>query len=362
MRGLTKKPITIMKILSPSALLALAAASQAQKLEWSVLPPLPDPHGFAAPVAGVARGALLVGGGANFPDKMPWEGGTKIWYDRVWVLDAPDGAWKEAGRLPRPLGYGVSVSVAEGVFCAGGADSQSHRAETFLLDLKEGKLDVRPLRDLPVACANMCGAVLGRTVFVAGGQAAPDSTSAFRCFWSFDLDHPDKGWAELDPWPGAGRILAVAAAADGSFFLCGGCSLAPDANGKATRTYLTDAYRFTPGKGWAQIPDLPRAAVAAPSPAPVIKGRTILVLGGDDGTKANFEPKTLHPGFPRGIMAYDTKTRQWGAAGEVPAPRATVPVVEWHGKFVIPNGEVRPGVRSPEVHVLAVKDEGTGDK
>ena len=32
-------------------------------------------------------GAILVAGGANFPDKKPWEGGKKVWYDTVFVLE-----------------------------------------------------------------------------------------------------------------------------------------------------------------------------------------------------------------------------------------------------------------------------------
>lgn len=70
--------------------------------EWSPLPPLPDAHGVAGAFAGVAGGALLVAGGANFPDGPPWQGGTKAWTDRIWVLDRPDGAWREAGRLTGP--------------------------------------------------------------------------------------------------------------------------------------------------------------------------------------------------------------------------------------------------------------------
>ena len=57
-------------------------------LVWKQLPPIPDREGFAGSYAGVSGNALLVAGGANFPDKRPWEGGTKIWYDRVFVLEA----------------------------------------------------------------------------------------------------------------------------------------------------------------------------------------------------------------------------------------------------------------------------------
>jgi hypothetical protein len=52
-------------------------------------------------------------GGANFPEKLPWEGGTKVWHDTVFVLEKPDAAWKVAGKLPRPLGYGASLSTKD---------------------------------------------------------------------------------------------------------------------------------------------------------------------------------------------------------------------------------------------------------
>jgi N-acetylneuraminic acid mutarotase len=63
----------------------------------------------------------------------------------------------------------------------------------------------------------------------------------------------------------------------------------------------------------------------------------------------DFKPVSGHPGFPRDVLAYDTERDVWTVAGEVPFSRATVPVVNWLGRFVIPNGEVRPRVRTPEV-------------
>src|SRR4051794_13907380 len=70
------------------AILALrltAPASFAAPLVWRPLPDLPDPLGLAGAFAGVSSGALLVAGGANFPNGMPWDGGAKVWQDRVWV-------------------------------------------------------------------------------------------------------------------------------------------------------------------------------------------------------------------------------------------------------------------------------------
>src|SRR5262245_7584845 len=103
--------------------LVLLAGSDARAGEWERLAPLPDKEGFAGSFAGVSNGTLLVAGGANFPDKKPWEGGTKRWTDTVFVLEKPDGQWKVAGKLPRPLGYGVAVTHGASIVCAGGSDA-----------------------------------------------------------------------------------------------------------------------------------------------------------------------------------------------------------------------------------------------
>ncbi len=146
-------------------------------------------------------------------------------------------------------------------------------------------------------------------------------------------------------------MLFAAAACDGSFFLLGGTALHAGKDGKPERDYLRDAYRYTPGRGWRRIADLPRASVAAPSPAPVIQGRVFL-LRGDDGTQVH-TPPGAHRGFPRDLMVYDPTTDAWSGAGDMPMANVVVPCVAWRGGFVIPNGEKKPGIRSPEVWTFA---------
>src|SRR5688572_828371 len=90
--------------------MAAALSCAGDGLKWKQLPPLPEPPGVAGAFAGVAQNALLVAGGANFPDKMPWEGGKKVWHDRIWLLDGPGGKWREVGKLSRSLAYGVTVT------------------------------------------------------------------------------------------------------------------------------------------------------------------------------------------------------------------------------------------------------------
>jgi N-acetylneuraminic acid mutarotase len=335
---------------SPAILLAMslaAAVSVSGATAWQPLPPLPDKMGFAGPFAGTHHGALLVGGGANFPDKLPWEGGTKIWYDTVFVLEQPDGAWRIAGKLARPLGYGVSLSTPRGIVCLGGSDAQRHYADAFWLRWENGALQFANLPALPRPCANFSGALIGNTIYVAGGIETPTSTNALKTFWALDLDAASPQWRELEPWPGPARMLATAAADRHAFYLFGGTALSGDAQGKPVREYLTDAYRYEPGQGWKRIANLPRPAVAAPTPAPVNAQGDLLVMGGDDGSLVSFQPLDRHPGFPKSILAYSPAKDTWTTAGELPIAHVTTTTVPWNGGWVMPTGEVRPGVRSP---------------
>ena len=325
----------------------IVAAAGAVLGEWNRLPNLPDKEGFAAPFAGVSNGVLLVAGGANFPDKKPWQGGTKVWYDTVFALDRPDGKWKVAGKLPRPLAYGVAVTHRNRVVCVGGSDSTRHYADAFRLEFAAGKVVTSPLPSLPAPVANACGALVGDTLYVAGGQRKPDATDTLKSVFAIDLAAAKPQWREVPPCPGGARMLSVAASFDGAFWLVGGVDLVRKGD-KAERRYLKDAYRYDPGKGWKRVADLPRPVTAAPSPAPA-DASGFCILGGDDGAHVGFTPPERHPGFSKTILRFAPKTQKWKEAGELPAPRVTVPLVVWNTLWVIPNGEARPGVRSPEV-------------
>lgn len=321
-------------------------------ITWSQLPPLPDALGVAAPFVGTSGGALLVAGGANFPGKMPWDGGQKVWHDEVYALDQTNGAWQLAGRLPRALAYGVAVSINGGVLCIGGSDAAGHHREVFELHWRHGRLETEPRDPLPLPLAQACGAVVGNTVYVACGATEPGEKTATNRVFALRYASKDLRWREVEAFPGQSRILPVAAAIGDTLYLAGGAALEPT-NGHVARVYLRDAWSFRPDRGWRRVADLPKPSVAAPSPAPGV-GSEFFVVGGDDGSLAGFQPVEKHPGFPKMILAYDAVKNLWRTNGETPAPRATVPVVRWQDRFVIPSGELRPGVRSPEVWTLRI--------
>lgn len=328
--------------------MSLTLAVSAADLKWSQLPSLPDARGFAGSFAGVSGGSLIVAGGTHFIDKMPWEGGTKLWYDTVFALDKPDGPWRVFGKLPKPNGYGVSITTPEGLVIAGGGNATEHFRAVFWLDNNVA------LAPLPKPCAFMSGCVLDDVLYIAGGIETPTATGALNTFWSLHLKKLGAQWQELPPCPGKPRILACMAAADGAVHLFSGAALHAGKDGKPEREWLNDAWRFKPASGWEKLPDMPRVAVAAPNPAPVIDSK-IFILGGDDGALANFEPKSKHPGFPRSILAFDVKSQAWSRAGDVPFSLVTTNAVLWRDQIIVPGGEARPGVRSPQVWAAPIK-------
>lgn len=330
----------------PWALAGCAHRSPLTK-RWSQLAPLPNPLGVAGAFAGVSGTSLLVAGGANFPNGLPWEGGRKVWHDTVYRLDAPIAAWTVAGKLQRPLGYGVSVSTPDGLICIGGSDAARHYPGTFRLHLTGNELRVEPLPSLPKPLANATGALVGQQILICGGSLEPAEKSALNQLWSLDLSRLSAGWRELPALPAEPRFLAIAASVGDGFYLFGGVGLTKKEPG-ITRVYLKDAWRYRTNSGWQRLADLPRPMAAAPSPAPVI-GNEILLLPGDDGSLAGFQPAAKHPGFPRRTLVYDLPQKLWREGGKASFAHVTTPCVNWQRRLVIPSGEIRPGVRSPAV-------------
>ncbi len=341
------KPIYLLTLLM-SLTLNNIFAQNTPTLTWNTLAPIPNPVGFAGSFAGVSNGALLVAGGANFPDGgAPWTGSVKAWHDDIYILEKPEGKWVLAGKLPYALGYGASVTWKNTLIILGGSSANGHHAEVWMLAYKAGKIEIKSLPALPYPIANTSAVLIGDVIYMAGGLKTPDAKVAEHNFWSMDLAAPQKSWRILESWPGAPRMLSVNGALNGAFYLFSGTSLT-DGN----RTYLKDAYKYTSATGWKRIADLPKSVTAAPSPAYTTGPAKLLIFGGDDGELAPQASvlKEKHPGFSKQIYSYDPVTDQWMMAGEIPgkAPVTTTLTI-WNGSIILPGGEIRPAVRTPNV-------------
>ena len=125
-----------------------------------------EPGAYRDSVLLNAGGALIVAGGANFPDKMPWDGGAKVWWGDIWVLEnfsrlTPSWVRDRTFKLPRRIAYGISVSLPEGVVCVGGQHDRGDGARV----LYRGR---RP------RLGAEAGLKAGDTIMKMGGTDTPD--------------------------------------------------------------------------------------------------------------------------------------------------------------------------------------------
>lgn len=355
MQGSTEQAMRCLVGIATSVVIH-AEALAGDAVEVTSLPALPDAHGFAGCFAGVLGDILLVAGGANFPDGvMPWNGGKKVWQDRIFALDLGDkkSTWRIVGTLPQVNGYGVSVQRKDELIFIGGGNLTENFSSVFSVRWDAEKITCTPWPALPMTCANACAVIWKNQIHVIGGLEKPDATTASTRHFTFDLSSTDATWKEAPPLPKHGLILATAGATENALWVIGGCSLSANAAGKPVRMYHPQTWTFD-GSAWVSGSDLPRCAVAAVSPAWQRDGE-LLVVGGDDGKQVGKDPEK-HQGFCRSMMRYDASTRTWieEAALDAVIP-VTAPAVMHRENYLLISGEIRPGVRTPNILQLTRK-------
>ncbi len=356
--------------------------------EVATLPDLPPAqgveiqHGLAGAFSGTSNGAIIVAGGANFPEGMPWKGGKKNWWDNIYVFE--NGKWvvDPTFKLKTPLAYGVSVQLDEGILCVGGDSGTSKTGDVFLLtwnsELK--KVDLKNFPSIPVPLGYMSGTKVGNEVYITGGIETDAST---KYFFRLDLSKrgtPDFKWEILDPWPGPARAFsATVAQSDGkedALFLFGGRNI--DVNQNAVP--LSDAYLFSPSKNqWKKLNEIGTGYKKTPLMAGTVQAKGshhIVFFGGSDGKlflkllelqnqtkdltldstvikKHKTEQLSIlknHPGFSREVLSYNTVTGMWAKIGELSSGSpVTTNAIAYNDDTVIPSGEISPGVRTPKM-------------
>jgi SSS family transporter len=167
-------------------------------------------------------------------------------------------------------------------------------------------------------------------------------------------------------------MYPVAGVKGGKLYLFGGRDFAESEEKDINRIFgldfLKDCWELNLSLGtWRRLADLPEAKSAAPSMAVPLGASSLLMLGGvpvefwKDQVAARPEINGQgmeHPGFPASILSYNIVTDQWTEVGRLPlagtfAP-VTTPVVFWDDKVIIPTGEIKPGVRSPQVLIAEI--------
>ena len=342
------------------------AADGPSLLSWKQIPSIPDEIGVAGPFVGVHNDALIVAGGANFPRPV-WES-TKVWHDKIFVLTKNGGEyeWHQAGTLAKPLAYGAVVSTKEGVVCIGGNDASNTSSEVFLLkwDSITQQVTSESYPPLPQPCAFSAAAIIGNTVYVACGQTGPTLESATNQLWSLDLTNRGQAgrfaWQKHPDCPGPTRAFNLTVHQHNGYHDCIYVLSGRRMNG-TTPEFLRDVWEYSPTKStWRRRRDVPRCIMAGTG---IGYGQShIFVFGGAAGDLF-VQGDSLgdrHPGFPKESFAYHTITDTWIPAGATPQNQVTTTAVRWGDSILIPTGEIRPRVRTPNVYRITPVQSKSG--
>ena len=319
--------------------------------------------GVSACYCGVINGYLYIAGGCNFPDKPVAEGGKKRFYKAIYAakLNAEGNRleWKTVGQMPQPAAYGVSVTYENSLILVGGNNETGGLTTAIRLRPTATGMQQEALPNLPHALDNMAGAVVGHILYVVGGNCEGVATQKV---WSLDLKNTAKeGWKEEPSIPGIARVQPIAAALSGDLLGVWG-GFAPKTDSKAAQLAMNGA-SYNAGCGtWTALPVPTDAlgeevftggatAIATPQKGVVVVGgvNKDVFLAAINKLPEGYllhEPEWYR--FNSRVLCYRDGT--WTQLLQHPSvARAGCALAYWDGWVYVVGGELKPGIRTPEI-------------
>ncbi|MEG1227986.1 MAG: galactose oxidase [Flavobacterium sp.] len=375
-----------------STTISSAQKTTIKSVEWQKAAQLQNEDGslslgFAGPINGVYNDVFITAGGANFPDKMPWEGGKKHYSKEIHVLEKIKDQYqwnkKNSVSLPEPIAYSGSTSTSLGIVYVGGENENGLSKKAYLLkwNSKQNEIELQSLPDFPIAVTNIALTNLNNVVYAIGGDEASKSSDLV---FSIDLNTAEPQWKSLPKLPFA---LANAVAVvqkdknETNIYIIGGRTKTPSGISDLHNTTLAFNLKSQTWESKAIITDGKNTTNFSAGAGVAFGNQYILITGGDNGTtfhkietylskisKASSEEEkskliaeknilnTTHKGFYNAVLLYNTQTNKWSKIGELPfLAHVTTPAVLWNNKIVLSNGEIKPGIRTPNVMIGSIK-------
>ncbi len=327
--------------------------------------------GLSGVVAGVLNQQIIIAGGNNFPEGLPWEGGVKKYYDQVFVYDVKGDTVFMADssvRLPSKVAYAAVAQLNDGIFYAGGKNEKGPLTNVYLIQ-KNSKNGVVIISwpDLPEALTNAVAVVTSNAVYVLGGATKNGVSDKV---WAIYLNDITAGWKYVSTMPQP-TAFAAAVFAQGQVYIMGGRKKGTDGISEIYNQVF--AWNIA-NNSWSKKAPLPYVVSAATA---VTLPDQILFIGGDKGvvfhevemlaskiaatsdlsvknnlTEIKNNLQQTHPGFSKDILAYNLTTNTWRSFAQltVAAPVTTYAFIFNH-KIILPAGEVKPGVRTPLIQL-----------
>jgi N-acetylneuraminic acid mutarotase len=279
--------------------------------------------------------------------------------------------------LPEAVAYCGVTSTGAGIIYAGGENENGILDKAYMIkwDVKESEITIKPLPNLPLAITNVALTHIGNVVFAAGGDQKNKSSNKF---FSLDLDDKNSEWKILPDLPIAVANSTLIAQNDNrqkNIYLIGGRTKTQSGISELHHTTFVFDLKKNEWQKRTDVSDGKIISNLSAAAGVAIDKNYILIIGGDNGivfhkietyisqiaeagseeekeklTREKNALTTHHGGFYKGLLLYNTIVNKWTRIGEYPFPaQVTTTAVKWGNDIVVSNGEIKPGIRTPDV-------------
>ena len=329
-----------------------------EKLEAGMI--MPD-NGLAGALIGTSNNQLIVAGGANFPESMPWEGGAKKYHKALYIYDIDSGKIvpKRREQLAIAKGYTANAQFKKGFVCAGGENNTEVFPSVDYFYMKGDSLIRESLIDLPMPLTGGALVNIHDDLYYIGGH---NKSLVSNKVWRLSAN--DTQWTELVSLPKA-ISFPVGLSWNDKILVAGGRA----SKKNAVSEFYSEVYLLDPiSKELSLLESLPTRLAAGTGVVDSNGG--VWVFGGDLGEVYNKTEELLlaidlaedealksqliaqkdslqmnHPGFDRNIYYFDGDSWSIKTALPFDMPVTTTALIQGD-LIIIPNGEIRAGVRT----------------
>ncbi|MBD1424290.1 hypothetical protein [Sphingobacterium arenae] len=380
--------LTTSILLLTVVLSSCSSAEKSKTIVWNNQTKLPanadgSSHlGLAGPVAGMMGDKLLIAGGANFPGKMPWDGGAKQYATETYIYQLENGVltFLTQSELKEAIAYPGNCSVGQILYVAGGENESGAVKSVKKFSLKGNTLQEESLPDLPLALTNGSLVFASNKLYFVGGE---NQQLVSDKIYRLDLSAENMVWEEAFTLAHPVSNAVVVSDKKNKLYIAGGRMRNTD----SLSTIYNQLFEVDlPSGSINKITDLPQPTAAGTGIWD--DDGHILLFGGDHAetfhrvealiaqinqtTDASWrntliEEKAVlqrqHPGFSSHTWSFNVVQKKWkkqdDIIGESPV---TTTALRHQNSVIIPSGEIRAGVRTDQILVGHMKNKEHDEK
>lgn len=353
---------------------------QKMTIDWKIGSTLPESNGIenigvAGPITGIIEDKLIIIGGANFPDKKPWEGGIKSYQKELYIYQIlNEGQFKllKQENFSDSIAYAANVSFDNKIISVGGERNGIATKDVYQITLQNDSIVINTLPSLPEGLTNGSAAVVGDYLYLVGGENAEHVSNKIL---RLHLDNLSNGWEEFADLPYAVSHSVAVNLDNQRLVIIGGRKRNLNAKSDIYDDVIVIDVK---DKSIRNLPNMSEPLAAGTA---VNYNGNLIVIGGDNGetfhkveeyiadihttddeaikNKLITEKNSLqssHPGFSKKVWMLSKGSKEWKALNDLnhESPVTTTALLI-NNKIILPSGEIKAGVRTNQILIGEIR-------